>query len=212
MKTTGRLIVFEGLDHSGKSTCVEFIKKQVKFFFPKQEVVFTYQPYDKLIRPELLSLLKNNHLHGTDLFYLLIDRHLHLQKIVFPGLAAGKIVICDRFYYSSFVYQSLSLRKPFEEIEQIHRLLDIFPRPDLVFFINPPLLTVKTRLNNKENHLIVKENLTELQRRYETVFAHYRAQNHPIIEISDTDLHTYEAKIWTIFRRQIEKWNENLKN
>ncbi len=208
----GMLIVFEGFDNSGKTSLTKKLTKKIQKFYPNQKVLLTRQPYNKEISISFKRFLDLHQSDQTDFYYFLLDRHLHFTKVLFPALNAGTIVVCDRFYYSSFVYQSFSLQKDFESLEKIHRLLDLFPIPDLVFFLNPSVQTLRSRLSDQKNHLRLKQNLPQLKKQYEKIFAHYQTQNHPIVTIGGNKFASNFQRIWQIFQKNYSTWNDNLKS
>jgi dTMP kinase len=102
-----KLIVFEGIEGSGKTTCInavaeELAKKNLKFI--KTEEPNAEYGIGSMIKPELLQKLTINDAL-VDLFAFSLDRRLHLLKQIEPALADGKIVLCDRYYHSQIAYQ-----------------------------------------------------------------------------------------------------------
>lgn len=187
----GMLIVLEGMDFSGKTTLVSCLKKQLTQNFPDREIVLTRQPNNPKIRQLLLQSFEKHYKIETELFYFLIDRQINFKKVVLPALNSGKIVICDRFFYSTFVYQSDMVKKDFLKTEQIHKLLDLFIIPDLVVFLNPDVKNLllrkyKDKLDKRDHFAFA--NLNAIKLSYEKIFAYYKSQKHPIIEINNTDL------------------------
>lgn len=77
-------VVVEGMDGAGKTTLVENLAKA----FP--QAVITHEPMGKC--------------HTLEEF--LKDREKHWEKVIFPALASGKMVICDRFTDSTLAYQT----------------------------------------------------------------------------------------------------------
>jgi dTMP kinase len=74
------------------------------------------------------------------------DRREHVEKVINPALAAGKVVISDRYYYSSAAYQGALGLDP----AQILTMNEAFaPRPDLVFILTLPVGQALPRLAAK---------------------------------------------------------------
>lgn len=207
----GMLIVFEGFDNSGKTYLAKKLANQIQKIYPTKKVVLTRQPSNKEISYSFKRFLNKHLTNQTDFYYFLLDRHLHFKKVIIPALKEGSIIVCDRFYYSSFVYQSFSLKKNFLDLEKIHRLLDLFLIPDLIVFLNPSLSTLRSRLSDEENHLILKKNISEFKKQYEAIFEYYKKQKHPIISITGNNFDTNFQQIWHIFEEKFNKWNEQLK-
>ena len=77
-------VVVEGMDGAGKTTLTEELAKA----FP--QALITHEPMEEC--------------HTLEEF--LKDREKHWEKVIFPALAMGKMVICDRFTDSTLAYQT----------------------------------------------------------------------------------------------------------
>lgn len=101
----GKFIVFEGLDGSGQTTQANLLRD---FFVSEgHEVVLTKEPtrdseVGKKIREVLDGKIKIDQNQLQELFAH--DRKDHLERIIIPALKTGKIVISDRYFFSSFAY------------------------------------------------------------------------------------------------------------
>lgn len=138
----GRFIVFEGIDGSGKGT---IIRETKKFLLQKgineEQILVTAEPtpgfYGKKVR-ELLRTNVNPNVNAQQFLDLYVaDRKEHLEKELQPALNNDKIILCDRYKYSTFVYQSLQ-GIPVEKIKELHKEMLI---PDLIFIldVNPEI-------------------------------------------------------------------------
>jgi|GEM_PF-90785 len=128
----GNFIVFEGLDGSGQSTQANLLRD----FFIKNgfQVVLTKEPTlaseaGRKIRKildekEKISLQKLQELFAQ-------DRKEHLTKIITPALKKGKIVISDRYFFSSFAYGEASGLA----LKWLLKINDNFLLPDLIFIL-----------------------------------------------------------------------------
>ena len=129
----GILIVFEGIDGSGKSTQAEILMKmlQKKGF----DVVYFQEPskgkWGRKIKKKALhpdSLAPEEEL---DLFQK--DRKENVEKNLKPALEKKRVVILDRYYYSTIAYQGA---KGIEE-KRIRKMNEEFAvQPDLVFILD----------------------------------------------------------------------------
>ena len=129
-------IVLEGADCSGKTTIIQ--KVVAKLQMSGLTVIDTLQPggtpLGEKIRP-LLLYEKFSILPISELLLFLADRYQHSQLIA-ESLQKYQIVICDRYFYSTFVYQSLIKDVNWDLVFQLHQQLKIFQLlPDLVFFL-----------------------------------------------------------------------------
>jgi dTMP kinase len=128
----GAFIVLEGIDASGKTIQAEMLYK----YFRKNNypTVLTKEPTDGI-----LGKIVREHLAGkimlepqTLALLFAADRVEHVQKKISPELERGKIVISDRYYYSSFAYQRI-LNLELSWLKDINRYAI---KPDLVFYID----------------------------------------------------------------------------
>ncbi len=113
---TGYFISFEGIDGAGKSTHVDAFRNLMQDRYPDKEVVMTREPGGTALGEQLRNLLLDAPMNlETEALLMFAARREHLAQVIEPALAAGKIVISDRFTDASFAYQGggrgLSLEK-----------------------------------------------------------------------------------------------------
>ncbi|BDT75311.1 dTMP kinase [Polynucleobacter sp. KF022] len=113
---TGFFISFEGIDGAGKSTHVDAFRNLMQERYPNKEVVMTREPGGTALGEQLRNLLLDAPMNlETEALLMFAARREHIAQIIEPALAAGKIVISDRFTDASFAYQGggrgLSLTK-----------------------------------------------------------------------------------------------------
>lgn len=138
-------IVIEGLDGAGKSTQVEFIKQHLKENYPNKEIIFTREPggYENYLGEQLRSVILNNEMDDyTRALLYAASRYEHQLKIK-KWLEEGKIVICDRYIYSSIAYNANNLSE-MNEILSINRYNDIV-KPDYILFYRIDIDTYRHR-------------------------------------------------------------------
>lgn len=109
MRKIGKLIVFEGTDCSGTTTVSKYVTKKLNDHVSRSTVrTFepTRLPIGSFIRDILTGVYDvSDQLAMAHLFTA--DRLEHVEKFIMPNLNAGRNVICDRYYISTLVYQSL---------------------------------------------------------------------------------------------------------
>ena len=141
---SGFLIVMEGVDGSGKSTQVELLAASLEK--DGHEVVLTREPTSGPAGQRLQSYLlgPSRHLSPAEELHLFMeDRREHVAQIIKPSLERGKIVITDRYYYSTVAYQGALGLDPGE----ILAANEVFaPRPDLVLLLLMPVAQALARL------------------------------------------------------------------
>jgi dTMP kinase len=129
------LIVAEGLDYAGKSSFVEkFVEQLNKSGFP---AIHTYEPGGTNFGNEISKITKYpRRLFDQDLTELTkvtlfnASRLENLDKVILPALAEGKIVVVDRFWWTTLVYAHPSIE---QEVMRLHKLLQNDIRADFTF-------------------------------------------------------------------------------
>ena len=103
----GLFITFEGLDGSGKTTQIKLLNNYLKS--KCFDVVTTIEPggteIGQKIRKILLDKGNLDISPKAETFLFLASRAELVSKIIVPALMEGKIVLCDRFFDSTVVYQ-----------------------------------------------------------------------------------------------------------
>jgi dTMP kinase len=125
-------IVIEGIDGTGKSTQV----KRLAEWFTSQgrEVVASREPTAGPWGKKVRESASTGRLSPEDeLQYFLNDRQQHVDELIAPSLAAGKVVILDRYYFSTMAYQGARGFDP----QDIRRKNEAFaPVPDLLLILD----------------------------------------------------------------------------
>ena len=103
-----KFIVVEGSEGVGKSTQIKTIKSFLEEH--KIEYIVTREPGGTSFGESIRSIIldqKNNTDNLTDSLLFYASRYENYNKIILPALKNGKTVICDRFHYSTLVYQGI---------------------------------------------------------------------------------------------------------
>lgn len=150
MTDGGLFITFEGIDGSGKSTQIRMLAETLRG--KGYDVVLTREPGGSDGAEEIRSLV----LEGdpdrwsaeTEILLFTAARRDHLERTILPALAAGKIVLCDRFADSTRMYQGLSRGDLRETVDHLHRLM-IAREPDLTILIDMDPATGLSRAKSR---------------------------------------------------------------
>jgi dTMP kinase len=128
----GFFIVIEGIDGTGKSTQAARLGEW--FRSKGREVVLSREPTAGPWGTKLRESAATGRLSAEDeLEYFLKDRRQHVEEVIAPALAAGKVVILDRYYFSTMAYQGARGFDPAE----IRRKNEAFaPVPDLLLILD----------------------------------------------------------------------------
>jgi dTMP kinase len=168
MSKKGAFICIEGLDGCGKTTQAKLLAKKLG---KSCNALYTAEPS----RGKIGTYIRNRCLFGekrlstvVEALLFAADRIEHLENEVLPALREGRLVISDRYVYSSLAYQGaagLSL-KWIKKVNK-HAL-----KPDLAVFIDVDPKTVMYRLKRKRS---VMENM-ETQQRVRDVYLKFVAK------------------------------------
>lgn len=143
----GFLVALEGIDGSGKSTQAELLAASLEK--DGHEVILTREPTHGPAGQKLQSYLLGPSRHLTpaeELELFMADRREHVAQVIKPALARGKIVITDRYYYSSVAYQGALGLNPNDILAANEAFA---PIPDVVFILTLPVPEALARLSKK---------------------------------------------------------------
>lgn len=172
MKTnpySGKFIVFDGLDGSGLSTQANLLKD---FLLKKgYQVISTKEPTKdseagKKIRELLDKKSKTSAFKLQKLFTQ--DRKEHLEKVIIPALKGEKIVISDRYSFSTLSFGAASG----VNLEKLIEMQNDFLLPDLTFFlkVSPDICLSRIRRRGNTRTLFEeKKKLEEVWKVYEAL-------------------------------------------
>lgn len=145
-------VVFEGLDGSGKSTLMRSFFGELNS--RKIEFVETQDPggspLGNQIRKILLDTTPAPH-PSTELLLYEASRSELVTKVILPGLAEQKWVICDRFFPSTVAFQGYARNLDLEVIDQLNEFATSGLSPDLIVWVNTPVDVCQERLMNRDS-------------------------------------------------------------
>ena len=180
MTPKGIFIVLEGIDGTGKSTQ----SKRLGEYFEAQgrEVVLSREPTDGPWGKKLRESMTAGRLSAEDeLQYFLNDRRQHVEEVIKPALQNGKVVILDRYYFSTMAYQGA---RGFDPIE-IRRMNEEFaPQPDLLLILDLDIDTAHQRIGHRgdaTNEFEKHESLTRCREIFLTL------KDEPFVRVIDSN-------------------------
>ncbi len=127
----GRFIVFEGGDGAGKGSALAAVAEAL--IADGRDVLTTREPGGTPegleLRGLLLSAAGSVWDQGSELLLMTAARVQHVKRVIRPALAAGRIVLCDRFVGSTLAYQGSGRGLPPALIRDLHRTFvdDVWP-------------------------------------------------------------------------------------
>ena len=120
---SNKFIVVEGSEGVGKSSQIKIIERYL--IDNKIDYILTREPggtsFGESIRDIILND-DNNTEELTDSLLFYASRYENYKKIILPALDAGKTVVCDRYHYSTLVYQGIVGNN--SSVKAIHEIFD----------------------------------------------------------------------------------------
>lgn len=133
----GLFITFEGIDGSGKSTQARRLAAHLQA--QGRAVRLTREPGGSPGAEDIRRLVLEGDADRwspeTEILLFTAARRDHLERTIQPALAAGEVVICDRFADSTRMYQGLGRAELRTLVDQLHALM-IGREPDLTFLVD----------------------------------------------------------------------------
>jgi dTMP kinase len=171
----GLFITFEGLDGSGKTTQINRLADWMKKH--GHSTVITRQPGGTATGDRIRAMVLDSRSKGLaplcEMALMFADRAQAIAQVIKPALAAGKIVLCDRFTDSTEAYQGGGRELGSETVLELHRLVCSNLQPDLTLLLlpglEPSLARARERNQRTANKSKGDENRFELE---ENAFFH----------------------------------------
>jgi len=165
----GLFITLEGLDGAGKTTQ---IKRLAAWMQTRGiETVVTRQPGGTPTGDRIRSLLLDSGSTPlapmTETALMFSDRAQAIAEVIEPALAAGRVVLCDRFTDSTEAYQGGGRELGSERILELHHLICGDLQPDLTLLLLPSLQSSLARARHRNERTVAQtgkdENRFELE-------------------------------------------------
>ncbi len=131
-------ITLEGIEGSGKTTQMQQLSTY--FEIRGHSCVLTREPggtaIGEKIRAILLDPASTELVPTAELLLYLADRAQHINSLIKPCLAEGKVVLCDRYFDATIVYQGFARGLDTGLLYELHRLLFEDLKPDITFLLD----------------------------------------------------------------------------
>ena len=144
-------ITLEGPDGSGKSSQIgplaDFLRQKGYPVLTTREPGGT--PISDQVRTVLLNRMDNQAMHPrTEILLFLAARAQLVEEVIRPRLAAGEIVLSDRYADSTLAYQGYGHRQPLDEVRALVRYATGGLLPDLTLLLD---VDAETGLRRRQN-------------------------------------------------------------
>ena len=204
-------LVFEGLDGSGKTTLVKLIAERLAEKLGAEHVLLTYEPHNPSAAGEYIRdvLYKRITISTRTLaLAFALNRADHNERVIDPFLNGGdqRVVVCDRYYLSSLVYQSTDGLS----VEDVRDLNQSARHPDLTLFFDVSPETSEQRISARQDHReLFEDRFAETRAKYLRVIDFLREQGEAI-EIVDAngDMDSVIAGIIAVLTTHAPAWLE----
>ena len=150
----GKFITFEGIDGSGKSTQMRMLADELSNM--GIDVITTCEPggtpLGRALREAFLETTETV-APMAELLSFAADRAQHVEHLIKPALAEGKIVISDRYADATFAYQGAGRGFDEDKVNQVIELATGGLKPDLTLFFDITVEQAIARMADRdENH------------------------------------------------------------
>ena len=197
----GRFFALEGIDGSGKSTQLELLARRLEQAgFPCLTTCEpTAGPIGSLLRQVLTGQIPCDSRVVAPLFTAdRLDHLLNGENGLCRAVERGLTVLSDRYYFSSYAYQSVDL--PLEWVIEVNRPCAQLLRPTATVFIDvsPELALARIAQNRERTELFETEDrLTRTREQYLKAFELEKGREQVILIPGDRDVETIASDIWS---------------
>lgn len=137
----GLFITLEGGEGAGKSTSLAYLKNELEQ--SGLDVLVTREPGGTELGERVRDILLHAHdLHitsNTELLLMFAVRAQHLETVIEPAMAQGKIVLCDRFTDATYAYQGAGRGLSDDRIAAIEQWVQRGKQPDFTLLFDLPV-------------------------------------------------------------------------
>ncbi len=221
----GKLIVFEGVEGSGKSTqlqrCLDWLQasgipSSVGVLDEQTPVVVTREPggtslglgLRKLLLEEHSSLIQDR----AELLLYAADRAQHVEEFLKPQLALGTIILCDRYTDSTIAYQGYGRGLDLKLIEQLNQIATGGLESDLTLWLDIDAEMGLERARQRGSADRIEQADLDFHRRVQQGFVQLAVSNPQRIVRIDASKSKEEVHlaIQEIFRQRFSQWFQKL--
>ncbi|MEM9452664.1 MAG: dTMP kinase [Myxococcota bacterium] len=155
--TRGVLLAMEGIDGAGKTTQIRLLEQRLTTCGVPH--VVTKEPTDGFWGSKIRESAQTRRMTiDEELAAFINDRREHVQKVIAPALQEGKIVLIDRYYFSTVAYQGARGMNPEEILEKN----SFAPSPDVLVILDVDPATGLRRIRERGDSADLFEKEEEL--------------------------------------------------
>ena len=172
----GLFVTFEGTEGAGKSTQVAALVDRLRALGHRVRTL--REPGGTPIGEEIRHTLKHSKSNTAmtpeaELLLMNASRAQLVREIIRPALAAGEIIVCDRFYDSTTAYQGYGRQLDLAHVKAVIEFAVGPTRPDLTLFLHVPAEVSAERLRSRQATLpFVRDRIEEADQKFFERVAH----------------------------------------
>ncbi|NEQ50112.1 MAG: dTMP kinase [Leptolyngbya sp. SIO3F4] len=215
----GKLIVFEGIEGSGKTTQIEYLRHWLEQNLLKHKpldgptnVLVTRQPggtnIGKKIRQVLLqpSADTDTLTSTAELLLYAADRVQHVEQVLIPALKIGTIVLCDRYTASTIAYQGYGRQLNLKLIETLNTIATAGLTSDLTLWLKLDVKQGLKRITTRGEADRIEQAGLEFHQRVHEGFAAQASQENFITVDGSLGQTIVSQKIQAIISNYLQQW------
>lgn len=178
----GLLITLEGIDGSGKSTAARLIAARLQAVMPQQKIILTAEPTrgaaGRILKAQLSKPGESEPSIARrmeELFLFMADHADQLERLIYPSLNEGAIIISDRYADSTAAYQGVTLQgivpDPLQWIRDIYGPWNRLPDKTLLFSLDPTVALQRMQQRSEHEKFERLEFLREVDKNFRRLAA-----------------------------------------
>ena len=163
------LIIFEGIEGSGKTTQI----KNVKSYLRRNKIKFISlrEPGGSKLAEKLRKIIlnsKSNFHPFTDLLLYIAARNENINSIIKKNYKK-KVILIDRFIYSTIAYQHYGMNQNLNIINKLNNHILGNIKPDLIFLHTVKILQLKRRIQKRKKKIDMINSILNFMTKYKRV-------------------------------------------
>lgn len=148
----GVFVTLEGIEGVGKTTNMRFLGEYLhEHNIP---LLITREPGGTPLADDIRHFLLSEHeedvLPETELLLIFAARAQHIKNVILPALAAGKLVLCDRFTDTSYAYQGAGRGIAKEKIASLEEVVQDGLKPDMTILFDAHIEVGLSRIQSRD--------------------------------------------------------------
>lgn len=147
--------VFDGIDGAGKTTQIQLFSKWLRSL--GHDIVTCVDPGSTPLGNKMRAILlekSETPIHfRSEMLMFSVARAQLVEEVVRPAIAVGKTVICDRFFFSTLVYQGHAGNVDIDQIMAVTHAAVSDVMPDLTFLFDLPVEVAMNRLGTSRDRM-----------------------------------------------------------